>query len=341
MKKLINKILILCLLVGQFSWITACGTSLSEAFSKSGYYFNTIISLTLYEDNSEELIDQCFSLAKKYEDMLSNTIDTSDVSMINAAAGEDYVSVNPETLELIETGIKYCKLGDGRFDITIGNLTDLWDFSDISANAADNDNEVDESVLPDQSAIEALLPHIDYKNIQIQDDKVMLTDPEAKLDLGGIAKGYIADKMKAYLTKQGVKKGIINLGGNVLVIGTNAKDQDYTVGIQKPFDDAGTALITVSVTDKSVVTSGVYERYYRINGKLYHHILDPDTGYPVENNLYSVTIISDNSVDGDALSTLCFVLGMDKGMELIDSLEGVEAVFVDSDMGVHYSDGFN
>lgn len=162
----------------------------------------------------------------------------------------------------------------------------------------------------------------------------MLTDSKAKLDLGGIAKGFIADKMKAYLQSKKITSGIINLGGNVLTVGEKSDGSDYTVGIQKPFDESGEPICTVKVKDKSVVTSGIYERYYRVDGKLYHHILDTTTGYPVNNNLYSVTIISDSSCDGDALSTTCFALGIDKAKELINSLSGVEAIFVTDDYSI-------
>ena len=145
--------------------------------------------------------------------------------------------------------------------------------------------------------------------------------------------------MKAYLTSQGINSGFINLGGNVLTLGEKADATDYTIGIQRPFDESGNTITTVEVKDKSVVTSGIYERYYRVNGKIYHHILDVSTGYPYDNGLYSVTIISDSSMDGDALSTICFALGLDKGMELIESLDDVEAVFVTDDYEIISSSG--
>ena len=140
--------------------------------------------------------------------------------------------------------------------------------------------------------------------------------------------------MKEYLKSKKVTSGIINLGGNVLTIGSKSDGSDYTVGIQKPFDRSGTSIATIKIDDRSVVTSGIYERYYRVDGKIYHHILDTQTGYPVENDLYSVTIISDSSCDGDALSTTCFALGKDKAEEFIKSMDGVEAIFVDNKMNV-------
>lgn len=313
--------------------LSGCGTSApsSQKVTKQGFYFDTIIQITLYGTTDETYIDECFKMAKKYENMLSNTIDTSEVSKINASAGTSGVDVSDDTLELIKKGIEYGDLSSGKFDITIGKLTDMWNFSEIAENSASDDNEADASVIPSDDSIQSELSHVDYHNIHIDGNNVMLTDSDAKLDLGGIAKGYIADKMKEYLQSQDITSGIINLGGNVLTIGEKSNKSDYTVGIQKPFDESGSPICTVKVKDKSVVTSGIYERYYRVNGKIYHHILDTETGYPAENNLYSVTIISDSSCDGDALSTTCFALGIDKAKELIDTLPGVEAIFVTDD----------
>lgn len=160
------------------------------------------------------------------------------------------------------------------------------------------------------------------------------------LDLGAIAKGYIADRIKDYLLEQGVKSATINLGGNVLCVGEKPEGTPFKIGIQKPFSDRSETIAVMNISDKSVVSSGIYERYFEKDGKIYHHILNPATGYPYDNHLVSVTIISDKSVDGDGLSTSCFALGLDKGMELINSLPDVQAVFITDDYELHYSDGF-
>ena len=191
------------------------------------------------------------------------------------------------------------------------------------------------SVVPSDAQIQSELSHVNYRNIQINGNDVMLTDSKAKLDLGGIAKGFIADKMKAYLQSEKNHLRHHKPGWKCPHCRCKKSDgSDYTVGIQKPFDESGEPICTVKIKDKSVVTSGIYERYYRVDGKLYHHILDTTTGYPVKNNLYSVTIISDSSCDGDALSTTCFALGIDKAKELINSLSGVEAIFVTDDYSI-------
>jgi thiamine biosynthesis lipoprotein len=160
-----------------------------------------------------------------------------------------------------------------------------------------------------------------------------------KVDLGAIAKGYAADEVARILKENGVKHAIINLGGNVMTIGGNPNGKPWRIGIQDPYNPRGEYLGILPIKDKTVVTSGTYERYFIENGKRYHHILDPDTGYPTDNKLDSVSIITDKSIDGDGLSTSTLLLGLDEGMKLIEKLENVEAIFVTSDKQVYVSSG--
>ena len=312
----------------------------SSKISKTGFYFDTLITITLYGTDDECYINDCFTLAGQYEQKLSNTIADSEISKINQANGA-FVTVSDDTLALIKDGISYGTLSDGRFDITIGTLSDLWNFSEIAENLKSEDNEADPSVVPSDTRIQKARAHVNYKNIEIKGNQVRLKDPEAKLDLGGIAKGYIADQMRAFLRKEGITTGVISLGGNVLTLGEKTDGSSYTIGIQKPFAESGTALGTLTVKDASVVSSGIYERYYRVGDTLYHHILDPATGYPVKNNLHQVTIISKISMDGDALSTTCFSLGLKKGLQLIEQTDDVEAIFVSDDGTITCSSGIN
>jgi thiamine biosynthesis lipoprotein len=335
MKKAAIFLLIFCMFCCLF---TGCGAE--KKVSKSGFYFDTIITITLYGTNDESYINDCFSLAGEYEDKFSNTVEDSEISEINAAGGE-YVTVSDETIELLNYGIEYGNVSDGLFDLTIGGVSDLWDFSDIAENLESEDNEADASVIPSDSKIKAALSHVDYKNIDISGNKVRLLDPDSRIDVGGIAKGYIADKMREFLNEKGITTGVISLGGNVLTLGEKADDEVYTIGIQKPFAETGTALATIKLKDASVVSSGIYERYYRVDGEIYHHILDTGTGYPVENDLWQVTVISTRSMDGDALSTTCFALGLSDGMELIENTDGIEAIFVTDDGELHLSSGIS
>lgn len=296
----------------------------NESLSVSGMYFDTVIQIEAW-GTSKDIMDGCLELCSYYENKFSASIDTSEISLINQAAGKP-VQVSPETAELLRLGIEYGDLTEGRFDITIASASSLWDFTDNK-----------EKILPDADTLENAVKHINYKYIKIDGNTITLSDPEARIDLGGIAKGYIADRLKDYLTDNGVEHALINLGGNMLAVGNRYDNNNFRIGIQQPFEETGTVLGAVSVSDLSVVTSGNYERYFEKEGVIYHHILDPDTGYPVQNDLDQVTVISEQSVDGDALSTACYTLGLEKGMDLIRKLDDVEAIFVTRDGAVFKS----
>lgn len=306
--------------------LSGCGKK-KEPLSQTAFYFDTVITVTLYDKPEEALLEGCFALADRYENMLSKTVENSDVWKINHSGGSP-VEVSGDTLTLLHAALSYARLSGGKIDPTIGPVTGLWDFSGSSAPA-----------LPSLQDLEKALSHVGYQKILIQQDTVSLTDPEAEIDLGFIAKGYIADRMKEYLISQGATSAMINLGGNVLTIGSRLDGSPFQIGIQEPFAPAGTAALIIPVTDLSVVSSGIYERCFELEGQIYHHILDTKTGYPVQNNLFQVTILSESSMDGDALSTTCFLLGMEKGMELIESLGDTEAIFFTSDGEIHCSSG--
>ena len=292
----------------------------NESLSMTGLYFDTVVQIQVWGAD-RAVLDECENICGHYEQLLSPTIETSEVSRINRAQGAP-VTVSDETAELIRLGIEYGELSEGKFDITVASATDLWNF---------RDNE--EKELPGPDELAEAVSHIDYHCIQIDGTTVTLTDPKAKIDLGGIAKGYIADKLKEYLKDQGVEHALINLGGNMLALGGRADGSDFQIGLQEPFAADGTVLTSLSVSDRSVVSSGNYERYFEKDGVIYHHILDPDTGYPIQNDLYQVTVISDSSVQGDALSTTCYALGLEEG--LIQDMDNVDAVFVTSDLEIH------
>lgn len=306
--------------------LTGCGAS-QTPISRTGFYFDTVIRITIYDAKKEDCLENCFELAKKYENMLSPTIEGSDIWKINHSNGEP-VEVSDETAMLINTALYYCEITDGRIDITIEPLNMLWDF-----HTGDT--------VPSEEAITDALRHIDYKNVLIEGNTVTLLEPKGSISLGFIAKGFIADKMKEYLISQNLNSAIIDLGGNLLAVGSKPDGTPFQFGIQKPFDTQGTPITALSVTDKSLVSSGVYERYFYQDDVLYHHILNPANGYPVQNNLLGVTIISDSSMTGDALSTSCFVLGLEDGMKLIEATDGVEAVFITNDYALHYSGGLD
>lgn len=306
-------VVLLCLLNG-------CASKQQAPISKTGFALDTVVTITLYNTDREDLLDSCLDLCTDYESLFSKTIPESDIGRINAAKGQP-ITVSQDTRELLERAVYYSELSDGLFDVTIEPVTSLWDFN--SEAAAD-----DQVAPPAESAIRDSLAHVDYRNIVLSGNEVTLLDPEASIDLGGIAKGYIADRLKDYLLEQGVTSAIINLGGNIQTIGTKPDGSSFHVGIKRPFDPAGDIITSVDITDESVVTSGVYERCFTYDGQLYHHILSPSTGYPVNGDLNSVTIIGASSMDCDALSTICLLSGLEQGQKLIESLPDVEAVFV-------------
>ncbi len=298
-----------------------CGcTTAKEPISKTAIYFDTVITIKLYDSQDTSILEQCFSFCEEFEQTISRTIETSEISQINNSKGNP-VTVSDTTIELLEQGIYYSKLTDGAFDISIAPLSELWDFKNNPGN------------VPTADDIQESLSHVSYEKILIEGNTVTLLDPEMAIDLGGIAKGYMADQLKDYLLSEGVESALIDLGGNILAVGSKPDNSNYTIGIKKPFKE-GEMIATESINDISVVTSGCYERYFEVDGKIYHHILDTETGYPCDNELYSVTIFSDKSVDGDSLSTSCFALGLEEGVKLIESLDGVDALFVTNEYEV-------
>lgn len=320
--------LLIAMLMAFSFFLYGCG-SVRDPISKTGFFLNTVITITLYDTHKEQLLDECFSITSKYEDMLSRTKENSDIWNINHAGGEP-VTVSDDTINLLKTALYYSELSQGKADLTIGAVNDLWNFTGEDAES---------QRLPDAAALSAALSHVDYRYISLSGNSVTVSDPEAVIDLGFIAKGFIADRIKEYLVSQGVRSAILNLGGNVLTIGSRPDGSPFRIGIQKPFADSGTTAFTLSADDISIVSSGIYERYFELEGTIYHHILDTKTGYPLQNNLLQVTILSSSSTHGDALSTVCFVLGEDKGMELIESLDETEAVFITSDGSILSSSG--
>ncbi len=325
-KKLIRRTaLLLAVTLLLASCLSACGADKKKTVSKTSFLLNTEVTITLYGTDDDSLITECFSLCREYENKFSRTETDSELSRLN---NRETDTASEAALDLIKTGLSYSTLSDGAFDITIGSCSSLWDFTSGAPS------------VPDRAAIAEGLSHVGYQKLSVDGDRVLFSDDGTRLDLGAIAKGYIADRLKEYLLENGVKSAVISLGGNILCVGKKPDGSDFRIGIQKPFDEQGTPLFVVAVNDWSVVTSGIYERYFEQDGVLYHHILDPSTGYPCENGLLSVTIFSEHSVDGDALSTACFSLGLEKGMVLIDSLEDTYAVFITEDEQVHYSEGF-
>lgn len=325
--------------------LTACGGSSPEPVSQDGYYLDTICSVSVYrmkagdgsvkaasgmKDEANAAIEEAFAECRELEALLSRTRADSDVSRINDAKGE-WTEVSGQTAEVIRKGIEYSELSGGDFDITVGGLTEQWDFHAPEGEAK----------LPDEKALAEAAKHVDYRKIETEGNRIRLADPESRLDLGGIAKGYIGDRMTEVLEQRGVVSATINLGGNVICIGSKTDDEDFVIGVETPFSDRTEIIGKIRARDSTLVTSGVYERKIEVGGRVYHHILDTKTGWPAETDLDAVTLIADKgrSADIDALSTTCLIKGSQEGKKFIEGLDGIEAVFVLSDGSILTTDG--
>lgn len=304
--------------------------SQTEPVTATAFRLNTVVTITLYDSEDQELLDQAMELCDHYEKIFSRTLPESELYRLNAGTlpQEDGAFIISDTLaDLINEGLRYSELSGGAFDISIGPVSSLWDFTSGS------------SVIPDEDDVKDALKLVDYRQVFLDGNRIRFGMEGMQLDLGAIAKGYIADRIKEFLVSEGVKSAILDLGGNILCIGERPDDTPFRIGIQRPFAQRSETVSVAQIDDKSVVSSGIYERYFEKNGILYHHILNPRTGFPYENDLVSVTIISDRSTDGDGLSTSCFALGLEQGMELINSLPDVYAAFITADGKLHFSEG--
>lgn len=318
---------LLLLFITGIMMISGCSAGTAPV-TRTGFYFDTVISLTCYGYDSQDILEEAFALCDYYEKTLSRTVKNSDIWNINHAAGSP-VKVHEETASLLQKALEYSRMTGGLIDPTVTPLSELWNFTGDPRGP-----------VPEKARIEELLTHIGYQTIRIDGTSVQLTDPDAEVDLGFIAKGFIADRLKDFFLEKGMESALINLGGNVLAVGSKPDGSAFRTGIQKPFGKTGEALQVIELRDRSLVSSGSYERCFEQDGVLYHHILDPSDGYPADTGLSGVTVLSYSSLEGDALSTACFLLGLQKGTELINSMPDTEALFVMADGSIHKTDGF-
>ncbi|WP_099222947.1 FAD:protein FMN transferase [Listeria costaricensis] len=327
--------------------LTACGGSSSDSnskdkpkttlldtpYSKTEFLMGTEVTLKIYDKGKEDVLDKAFDRVEQMDKEITVNDDgkDSEVDKINQAAGKEPVKVSDDVFYLVKKGLEYSENSGGSFDITIGPLTSLWHIGFSDARK------------PSQEEIDAVLPLIDYHNVELDEDAqtVYLTKEGMELDLGGIAKGYITDEVNKIFAENDVTTGIIDLGGNIYVRGNSPKADDgkWTVGIQDPFSPRGEIIGTIPEKNRSIVTSGIYERYVEVDGVKYHHILNPKTGYPYDNDIAGVSIISDKSIDGDGLSTATFSKGIEGGMDYIEQFDGVEAIFVSKEKKVYVTSG--
>lgn len=298
--------------------------------AKTYFIFDTIVTLRVYDDKmTDEHFAEVEALLKEIDDQMNRQKENSEIDQVNKNAGLAAIKVSPQTLMVVQRAVHYASISDSMFDPSIGPLVDLWGIG--SERAA----------IPSEAAIQERKALVNYRDITIdeQNSTIKLEKPGMIIDLGAIAKGYAGDVMSNYLKENGMDSAIVDLGGNVLAMGSKPGGADWRIGIQTPEEARGNHLGTLNVSDKTIVTSGVYERYFEENGKLYHHILDRTTGYPVDKDLLSVTVVTDVSMNADAMSTAAFALGVEKGKAFIESQENAEAIFVTTDKDVYLTSG--
>lgn len=288
----------------------------NTVFHKMG----TTITLSIFHPNAKRLLQQAEDMLTDFEERFSANDSSSDLMQVNQNAGIQPIKVDDDLFKLIKIGRDISMSSNGMFNIAIGPLVKLWKIGFADAQ------------LPTEEEINERLQLVDPENIELDDEQqtVFLHKKGMEIDLGAIAKGYFADLLKEFFQAHEVEAGIIDLGGNVLTMGTSPHQPDgfWRVGIQHPFQTRGNMLAAIAVQGQSVVTSGIYERVLRIGDREFHHIFDSKTGYPIENDVASVTIVSDQSIDGEIWTTLAFGKNAEAGIDWLNQIPGIEGVTV-------------
>ena len=324
MKKVLITLLVVSLLP-----VSGCNTAMNSRYTKSGIYFDTIVSVDIYgaaKDDADRILSECMNLCDKYQQLFDESIQTSDIYRINTS-GSDPVKVGHDTAVLLDKALDYSKLTGGRFDITIDPVSDLWDFHG------------DNACIPSHDLIADALKRVGYENITVDtvNDTVSIKG-DASVDVGAVAKGYIADRICEYLSSCPIEGAIINMGGDLRLTGTKNGRDRFDIGINDPFSQ-GSVMADLCLTDKAVATSGTYERCFTIGDRRYHHILDTATGFPVDTDVESVTVITDEAVSADCLCTVLIILGSEDGLDLIEKTSDTEAYIIKTDGSVMTSSG--
>ncbi len=292
----------------------------SNLFKYHQVAMGTIIEITLMGDNEEKANKaalQAFQEMKRIETLMSPWIESSDVTRINRSAGKEGVKVSQETSKVIKKAQDISELSQGGFDITVGPLTELWR------------KAREKKIPPSAEEVKEKLGLVNFKNIEVdQEGKVYLKKKGMAIDLGGIAKGYAVDRAFDVLRSLGYKNLIVNAGGDLRAAGFK-NNQPWSIGIQNPREPQK-ILTRISISDMAVATSGDYEKFFVYQGKRYHHIFNPNDGFPAK-GCQSVTIVTKNGIASDGLATAVFVLGPEKGYSLCQKLDGVECLIVDKD----------
>ncbi|MGL4986962.1 MAG: FAD:protein FMN transferase [Treponemataceae bacterium] len=290
----------------------------------------TVSVVNVFEKGTEKIYAEINSVLQEIENEMSFNLPDSYISKINENAGKSPVIVSEKTYFVIKTAIEYAEKSNGVFDPTIGPLVQLWDI------AGENPR------VPEKSEIENLLPLVDFRQVTLNDSEysVYLEKEGMMLDVGGIAKGFAADELVRLFKKHKISRAIIDLGGNVYAFGSRGKNLPWRIGIKSPVDPRSEPLVLLFVSDRSVVTSGAYERFFEEDNIRYHHILDTKTGYPAQSDAASFTIVNESSFFSDVLSTTAFILGKDAGLAFLEN-ENILGLCITEDTDIFTTKNFS
>jgi len=288
----------------------------------------TINYIRVYDHTDENVLRMAIDRVKVIEERMSSFLSDSDIMKMNERAGRDTVSIHEDTMNVLKAATYYSELSQGAFDVTIRPLVELWGIGKKN------------NYIPTQQDINEALKLVEWKSVIIKEDLGVagLRNAGQKIDLGGIAKGYAADEVKRILQDNNIKNAMINMGGNIVTMGHSKGEELWKIGIQNPMAPTGSYLGVLTLSEKTIVTSGSNERFFMKDGIRYHHLLNPLTGKPAQSGLLSVTVVSDCSMEADALTTALFVMGLEQGVRFLKNFDA-EAVFITENLGIYLTEG--
>jgi len=325
-----HKLIILLSSVFILSAIFSCSPKENGLLRRTQFIMGTLVEISVREPDREKAqlaISSAFDEMRRLEKLMSTHLANSEISRLNAlAGGKSSLTVSPEVLDVIRRGIHWGNLSNGALDISIGPVSNLWRFNDENPS------------LPDSQRLAQAVGLVNFREIEVDDSNVRLRQPGMSLHLGAIAKGYAVDKAMAVLQNNGIRHAMINAGGDLMVLGERKDGQPWNIGLQHP-KQPEKLIASFALSEKAVATSGDYQKYFMIENTRYHHILDPANGMPAR-GVISSTIIAKTVMDADALATAVFVLGPEKAMALVDSLDAVEIMMVTESGSILFSKNF-
>lgn len=296
-------------------FLTTCDSNKKQQFigeTQGSYY-----SITYFDPSNRNFSREFDSIFKEVDDAVSLWNENSIISRVNN--NDNNVILNQIFIDNFNWAQKASEVSDGVFDATIGPLVEAWGFHNK------------QGLQMTEAIVDSIKQFVDYRKIRIEDKKIIKNDPRITLDFNAVAQGYTSDLIGSFLISKGVKNFLVDVGGEILVKGNKPNKEYWTIGIERPADNMDSERVIqtrIKLKDKAIVTSGNYRKYIECNGKRYSHNINPKTGYPVEHSLLSVTVLADNSAWADCLASICMIIGKDKSIELIDSLDGIEAYFI-------------